>query len=58
VLYNSTAELAGRLESIRPVIESGRAEAILVDNDSPDDSAGVARRELPRARVLTLAEIR
>ena len=46
VLYNSAAELAGCLESIRQAIESGSAEAIIVDNDSPDDSATVARREL------------
>ena len=58
VLYNSAAELAGCLESIRPAIESGWAEAILVDNDSPDDSAMVAVRELPHARVLMLGENR
>ena len=58
VLYNSAAEVAGCLGSIRPAIESGWAEAILVDNDSPDESATVARRELPHARVLTLAENR
>ena len=58
VLYNSAAELVGCLESIRPAIECGWAEAILVDNDSPDGSATVARRELPHARVLTLAENR
>jgi N-acetylglucosaminyl-diphospho-decaprenol L-rhamnosyltransferase len=58
VLYNSAAELAGCLKSIRPPIESGWAEAILVDNDSPDDSVTVARSELPHARVLTLAENR
>ncbi|MGP0035555.1 MAG: glycosyltransferase [Solirubrobacteraceae bacterium] len=56
VLYNSAAELAGCLGSIRPAIESGWGEAIIVDNASPDDSATVARRELPQGQVLTLAE--
>lgn len=58
VLHNSAPELAGCLESITPAIESGWAEAILVDNASPDDSATVARRALPGAQVLTLAENR
>lgn len=58
VLYNSAAELAECLGSIRPAIESGWADATLVDNDSPDDSATIARRELPQARVMVLSENR
>ena len=56
VLYNSAAELVGCIGSIRPAIESGWGEAIIVDNASPDDSATVARRELPQGHVLALAE--
>ena len=58
VLYNSAAELVGCLRSIRPAIESGWGEAILVDNASPDDSMTAAARELPQARVLTRTENR
>jgi GT2 family glycosyltransferase len=56
VLYNSVAELPERLRSIRPAVGSGSGGAILVDNDSPDDCATITRRELPNARVLTVAE--
>lgn len=58
VLHNSAAELAGCLDSIRPAVESGWAEAILVDNASLDDSAGVGRRALPGAQLLELGDNR
>lgn len=56
VLYDSAAELAGCLASIREEVGSGWAEAILVDNASPDDSAALARRALPGARLVELPE--
>jgi len=56
VLHNSATEVAACLGSIRSAIESGWAEAILVDNASCDGGAALAGRVLPRARVLELPE--
>lgn len=58
VLYDSATELATCLDSIRPAVKSGWAEAILVDNASPDDSAALAERVLPEGRRLELSENR
>lgn len=58
VLYNSAGELVDCLRSVRPAIEAGWAELIAVDNASPDRSAEILRRELPEARLLTLAQNR
>jgi GT2 family glycosyltransferase len=54
VLHNSANALAECLGSIRDAVDHGWAEVIAVDNDSPDDSAGVLRRELPGAELLSL----
>jgi len=58
VLYDSETELPECLDSIKPAVESGWAEAILVDNASPDDSAALARLMLPGAQLLEQAENR
>jgi N-acetylglucosaminyl-diphospho-decaprenol L-rhamnosyltransferase len=54
VLHNSADTLAMCLWSVRDAVDRGWAEVIAVDNDSPDDSVGVLRRELPHAQLLTL----
>jgi GT2 family glycosyltransferase len=58
VLYDSATELGECLDSIKSEVESGWAEAILVDNASPDQSAALAKRLLPDARLLELSENR
>ena len=58
VLYDSATELVECLDSIMPAVESGWADAILVDNASPDDSAALARLMLPGAQLLELTENR
>jgi N-acetylglucosaminyl-diphospho-decaprenol L-rhamnosyltransferase len=52
VLHNSADTVATCLLSVRDAVDRGWAEVIAVDNDSPDDSAGVLRRELPGAKLL------
>jgi GT2 family glycosyltransferase len=54
VLHNSADALAECLGSIRNAVDHGWAEVIAVDNDSPDDSASVLRRELPGAELVSL----
>lgn len=54
VLYNSAETLATCLRSVKSAVEAGWAEMIVVDNDSPDDSVGVLRRELPSAQLVRL----
>jgi GT2 family glycosyltransferase len=54
VLHNSEDTLTTCLHSVRDAVETGWAEMIAVDNDSPDDSVGVLRRELPRTQLLRL----
>ena len=58
VLHNSAGELVDCLRSVGPAIEAGWAELIAVNNASPDRSAEIVRRVLPRARLLTLEENR
>ena len=58
VLHNSAGELVDCLRSIGPAIEAGWAELIAVDNASPDGSAEIVRRQVPRARLLTLDQNR
>lgn len=53
VLHNSSATLAGCVRSVRVAVDAGWAEIIAVDNDSPDDSSLILRRELRDVRVLT-----
>lgn len=58
VLYNSANGLDHCLRSVRDEVEVGWAEAIAVDNASPDDSAEIVRRELPGATLLSLDDNR
>jgi hypothetical protein len=53
VLHNSAEPLAECLVALRPDVREGLAEAIAVDNASPDASAAIVRRELPEARLVT-----
>lgn len=53
VLHNSVGTLATCLRSVSAAVASGWAEVIAVDNDSPDDSVEVLRRELPSAQLHT-----
>ena len=52
VAYNSDATLPSCLRSVRPPVDSGLAEAIVVDNASPDRSAECVAAELPAALLL------
>lgn len=52
VLYNSGAHLRECLRSLRPMLASGFAELIAVDNASPDDSAEIVRAEAPETRIV------
>jgi N-acetylglucosaminyl-diphospho-decaprenol L-rhamnosyltransferase len=54
VLHNSESTLVTCLRSVRDAIDRGWAELVAVDNASPDSSADVLERELPRARLLRL----
>lgn len=58
VLYNSAERVGECLRSILPDAVSGWMEVILVDNSSPDDSAGVSERAMPEARLIALASNR
>jgi hypothetical protein len=55
VLFNSADELGDCLEGIREEVMSGWAEAICVDNASPDQSAALVRTALPEARIISHA---
>jgi N-acetylglucosaminyl-diphospho-decaprenol L-rhamnosyltransferase len=52
VVYNSDHTLADCLRSVRPAVQSGLAELIVVDNASPDRSAELVARDFPEARLL------
>lgn len=52
VLYNSSADLPSYASAVRPAIAAGAADLILVDNNSPDDSAQSALSLLPEAELL------
>lgn len=56
VLYSSEETLRECLSSLRASLESGDAELIAVDNASPDNSAEIVRREVPSARLISLAQ--
>jgi N-acetylglucosaminyl-diphospho-decaprenol L-rhamnosyltransferase len=54
VLYNSADTLPECLRSIRDELDSGFAELIAVNNESPDDSVAVVREEAPDAEVVEM----
>jgi len=53
VLYNSAGVVGECLRSLAPDADAGFADVIVVDNDSPDDSAEVASRALPGVNLIT-----
>ena len=58
MLHNSESELPECIDSIKPAVDSGWAEAILVDNASHDGSAALGRLMLPSAELHELSENR
>jgi N-acetylglucosaminyl-diphospho-decaprenol L-rhamnosyltransferase len=57
VVWNSSAELRRTLPPLLAELREGD-ELIVVDNDSPDDSAAVVADLAPRARVVTMGRNR
>jgi N-acetylglucosaminyl-diphospho-decaprenol L-rhamnosyltransferase len=57
VAWNSSAELRRTLPPLLAELREGD-ELIVVDNDSPDDSAAVARELAPAVKVVTLGRNR
>jgi N-acetylglucosaminyl-diphospho-decaprenol L-rhamnosyltransferase len=57
VAWNSSAELRRTLPPLLAELRDGD-ELIVVDNDSPDDSAAVARELAPAARIVTMGRNR
>jgi GT2 family glycosyltransferase len=57
VAWNSSAELRRTLPPLLAELREGD-ELIVVDNDSPDDSAAVARELAPRAKIVTMGRNR
>ncbi len=57
VAWNSSAELRRTLPPLVAELREGD-ELIVVDNDSPDDSAAVVAELAPRARVVTMGRNR
>jgi N-acetylglucosaminyl-diphospho-decaprenol L-rhamnosyltransferase len=57
VAWNSSAELRRTLPPVLDELREGD-ELIVVDNDSPDDSATVARMLAPTAKVVTMGRNR
>ena len=57
VAWNSSAELRRTLPPLVAELRDGD-ELIVVDNDSPDDSAAVARELAPAAKVVTMGRNR
>ncbi len=58
VAYNSASCIGQALRSIRDEVRAGYAEAILVDNASPDNSVEVARAACPEAVIVRADENR
>jgi N-acetylglucosaminyl-diphospho-decaprenol L-rhamnosyltransferase len=54
VLYNSAETLPDCLRSIRGELDTGFAELIAVDNDSPDHGVAVLSAEVPAAQVVEM----
>src|ERR1700760_558073 len=57
VAWNSSAELRRTLPPLLAELREGD-ELIVVDNDSPDDSAAVARELAPAVKVVTMGRNR
>jgi GT2 family glycosyltransferase len=57
VAWNSSAELRRTLPPLVAELRDGD-ELIVVDNDSPDDSAAVAKELAPRVKVVTMGRNR
>ncbi len=57
VAWNSSAQLRRTLPPLLTELREGD-ELIVVDNDSPDDSAATVRELAPRARILTMGRNR
>lgn len=56
VLYNSAADVAACIRSFEAELGSLRAELILVDNHSPDQSARLASAVAPSAQLISTSE--
>lgn len=52
LLYNSADCIRECLQSIQADVQSGFAELLVVDNASPDDSAGIVAQEFPEAKLI------
>lgn len=52
VAFNSAQCIGDCLLSVRPDVESGFAELLVVDNASPDESAQIVEREFPEATLI------
>jgi len=53
LLYNSADGLSQCLQAIRPEVQSGFAQMLVVDNASPDASAEIAAREIPEGEIIS-----
>lgn len=56
VAFNSARCIGDCLLSVRPDVESGFAELLVVDNASPDESAQLVQRQFPEA-ILIRSEV-
>lgn len=55
VVYNSAASLRECLEAISESVNSGKAEVIVINNNSPDESLEIAK-EFSRIKIIDLKE--
>lgn len=53
--HNEAAVIAGTLAPLRPLAQTGEIEILVLPNACTDDTAGVARRTCPEARVIEIA---
>jgi len=52
VTYNSRDTIGAMLGALRPSVDAGLVEPIIVDNASPDDTASLVRQQYPWARLI------